>query len=101
RRWLGGLAVADRWTVVVVPGAGVVNGADVAGVNPLDRLDDGRERSPLRAKLHDALVFAGSGDGQLALARVVARRLLDIHVVARAAAENRSGRMPRVRGVAR
>src|SRR5262245_446199 len=66
-------------------------------MNPPDPFHDGGERSSLRAELHDAMVLAGGGDGQLAFARVVARGLLDIHVLARRAAEDGGGSMPMVR----
>src|SRR5262245_58716185 len=84
----GRLAVADGGAVVVVPGAGVMHGTDVAVMNPLDGLDNCWVRSSLRTELHDAVVLPRGGNGKLSFAWVVARGLLNINVLAGRAAED-------------
>jgi hypothetical protein len=47
--------------------------------------------------LHHALVFAGGGDDEFALAQVVAAGLLDIDMLAGGAGEDGGGRVPVIR----
>src|SRR4051812_25603376 len=71
-----------------------MNRAEVAVMNPLDRLHDRGERPPLRAELYHAVVLPSGSDRQLALARVVARRLLAIYVLAGRTAKDCCRRVP-------
>src|SRR5690606_13504015 len=90
-------ADADRVTGVGVPAAGVVDGTDVAAAYALDPLGDLRPRAALVAHLDYARVAAGGFDDQLALARVVARRLLYVDVFAGLHGQHGGGGVPVVR----
>ena len=59
----GGLAAADGGTVVVVPDAGIMDGADFAGVDFFDGLDESGIGAALGAELDDAVVLAGGLNG--------------------------------------
>src|SRR5262249_21194375 len=72
--------------------------AEFAAAHQLHRLLDLRPAPPLVAHLHAAVVLAGGLDHQLALARVVAARLLDVDVLAGGAGQDRGRGVPVVAG---
>src|SRR5262249_57038891 len=92
------LAAADRLPVVLVPGLGEVGPADDALADLVDGLDDLGPAAPLAAHLDVLAVLAGGLHHQLALARVVAARLLDVDVLAGGAGEDARRRVPLVAG---
>src|SRR6266545_3788348 len=90
-------AASDGAPRVVVPATRERDPADFSGARLGDGLDHPRPAPALIAHLHEAFVFAGRGDHQLAFARVVAARFLHINVFAGGARQDGGGRMPMVR----
>ena len=82
---------------VGVPGAHEIRASDRAVLDRLERLDRSRRRALLRAHLHDAPVFLLRFDQQLAFARIVSARLLEVDVLARLHREHRHRRVPVIR----
>src|SRR5262249_49377259 len=96
--WHGGrLALADRAALIVVPGPCRANGTDGAALELVDGLDHGRPAAALIAHLHHTIVLAGSGHHPFALLGVMAAGLLNIHMFAGLASNNRSWRVPVIR----
>src|ERR1700676_5075187 len=80
--------------MVRIPAARIEHLADRARAKLVDRFDHARPASPLRADLNDAIVLAGGSDRQLALARIVAARFLDVNVLAGPRSEDRRRSVP-------
>src|SRR5260221_14779767 len=73
-----GLAVADGWTLIIVPGAREGQFANLAGMQRVDRFDQPGIATPLVAHLHDTIMLSGGLEKPFAFLRIVAARLLDI-----------------------
>ena len=70
---------------------------NLARLHPLHALDDARLAAALIAHLHLLLVLLCCGHDQLRLARILAGRLLHVHVLARLHRQDRHRRVPKIR----
>ena len=70
---------------------------NLAGLHPLNTLDDARLAAALITHLHLALVFLRRGHDQLRLTRILAGRLLHVHMLTCFHCQNSHRRMPEVR----
>ena len=96
----GGAPSATSCTALAavrLPGLAVDHLAERAAPHVLPRLVQERRAANLRAHLHHAVVLARGGHRRLAFQDVVARRLLDVDVLAGQAAVNRQQRVPVIR----
>ena len=87
-------ADADRRAVVHIPRFGVAHPADLAGADRRNGLDHVGPRTALVAHLHHTVVFQGRADQQFVFRRVMARRLLEIDMLAGLHGHDGRGGMP-------